>query len=307
MAAPMLSDVIRRLRRLAGVHPVAALNDSHLLERFLTQRDEAAFETLLARHGPMVLGVCQNLLSDSHQVEDAFAATFLVLVRKARSISRRELLANWLYGVAHRVALRARANAARHWAHDPASVEDLAAQATDDVHSRERARVLHEELSRLPTRYRTPLVLFYLEGKSHKEVAQELQCTPGAVRGRLERGRERLRLRLTSRGLAVTAGALAGTLESKTLTAAVPQALLTSTLKAALLAAGGSAAGAITAPVAALVEGVMHAMWMTKVKMMVALVLALGVLTAGAGVVTYQDCMLKRRPCRRSRHRLGRL
>jgi RNA polymerase sigma factor (sigma-70 family) len=226
----MLSDVVRRLRRLAGLRPVAALSDAHLLERFLNNRDEAAFETLLARHGPMVLGVCRNLLHDPHEVEDAFAATFLVLVRKAQSIGRRELLANWLYGVAHRVALRARMSAARRRGQERDNVDTLLDRPGDDLHSRERARLLHEELNRLPNRYRQPLVLFYLEGKSHEEVAQELECTPGAVRGRLERGRERLRARLLSRGVGLTAAALATTLESKTLTAAVPPALLTSTL-----------------------------------------------------------------------------
>jgi RNA polymerase sigma factor (sigma-70 family) len=287
MAGP-LSEVVRQLRRLAGLRPAAALSDSHLLERFLTQKDETAFETLLARHGPMVLGVCRSLLSDVHEAEDAFAATFLVFVRKAASIGRRELLGNWLYGVAHRVALRARANAVRRRAQERGSIEMLAANSSDEIAARERARVVHEELNLLPARYRAPLILSYLEGKTQEEVAQELDCTPGAVRGRLERGRERLRARLASRGLGLSAAVLAANLESRTLTAAVPQVLFQSTLKTALIvAAGGSAAGAISTSVAVLVEGVVHAMFMTKVKIAVALLSILGLFATGAGVVTY--------------------
>jgi len=289
MAGPMLSEIVRYLRTLAGLRPTAGLADSSLLERFVRLGDEAAFEALFARHGPMVLGVCRSLLPSVHEAEDAFAATFLIFVRKAESIGRGELLANWLYGVAHRVAVRARANAARHQARERGSVEMLAASSSDDVAARDRDRLLHEELNRLPAKLHKPLVLFYLQGKTQEDVARELDCTPGAVRGRLERGRERLRSRLASRGLVLSAGVLAGTLDSKTLAVTVPQALFASTLKTALLiAAGGSAAGTISAPVAALVEGVMHAMFMTKIKMAAVVVLVLGMLGTGAGVITYQ-------------------
>jgi len=285
----MLSEIVRYLRTLAGLRPTAGLADSSLLERFVRLGDEAAFEALFARHGPMVLGVCRSLLPSVHEAEDAFAATFLIFVRKAESIGRGEMLANWLYGVAHRVAVRARANAARHQARERGSVEMLAANSSDDVATRDRDRVLHEELNRLPAKLRTPLVLFYLQGKSQEAVAQELDCTPGAVRGRLERGRERLRSRLASRGLVLSAAVLTGVLESRTLAATVPNALFTSTLKTVLLmAAGGSAAGTISAPVAALVEGVIHAMFMTKIKMAAAVVLVLGMLGTGVGVMTYQ-------------------
>jgi RNA polymerase sigma factor (sigma-70 family) len=285
MAGGGFTGVIQHLRRLAGLHPAGDASDGDLLERFVARRDEAAFEALLARHGPMVWGVCRGLLDDIHEAEDAFAASFLVLVRRAGAIARRERLASWLYGVAHRVAVRARANAARRRSRQREDVDMLPAKPADEPAARERSRLLHEELNRLPERYRIPLVLAYLEGRTQEEVAHELGWTPGTVRGRLERGRERLRGRLARRGLSLPAGVLAVMLADNSLAGPVPPALAASTLRAALALAGGTA---VSPSLVVLVEGVVQAMFLSKVKSAVALVLAVGIFAAGAGAVTYQ-------------------
>src|SRR5262245_48264626 len=169
MAHGPLADVLRYLRRFAP-SDAATETDRALLERFIEQRDQAAFETLLSRHGPMVWGVCRGLLYDRHAAEDAFQATFLILVRKAGSIGRRDLLANWLYGVAQRVARWARATAARRHDCEQPTVE-LAARDADDAASRDFVRIIHEELDRLPAKYRSPVVLCCLEGKTYEEAA----------------------------------------------------------------------------------------------------------------------------------------
>src|SRR5437868_14284770 len=221
MADGPLTDVLRYLRRLAP-RDAAAETDRALLERFIRDRDESAFEALLSRHGPMVWGVCRGLLSDPHAAEDAFQATFLILVRKAGSVGRRELIANWLYGVAQRVARRARAAAARRHGKEQRATE-VTAFGTDDAASAELVRVIHEELDRLPTKYRSPVVLCCLEGKTCEEAASELGWTRGAVRGRLERARGRLRERLVRRGVALSAALLADPLTGQGLAAVVPR------------------------------------------------------------------------------------
>src|SRR5439155_14145624 len=158
---------------------------------------------LVARHGPMVWSVCRRLLTQVHDAEDAFQATFMVLVRKAARIQRRELLANWLYGVAYKVAARARGQAARRRGRETPDLVDpvqaVADKPTDDVKA-----VLHEEVSHLPEKYRAPVVLCYLEGKSNEEAAENLDCPVGTVKGRLARARELLQRRLVRRGLAMT-------------------------------------------------------------------------------------------------------
>src|SRR5437879_3483863 len=179
MAHGPLADVLLYLRRFAS-RDAATESDRALLERFIGQHDPAAFETLLARHGPMVWGVCRALLYDLHTAEDAFQATFLILVRKAGSIGRRDLLANWLYGVAQRVARRARASAARRHEKETTAVQ-LAAAGGDDAASRDLLRVIHEELDRLPAKYRSPVVLCCIEGKTYDEAATELGWSRGAV------------------------------------------------------------------------------------------------------------------------------
>src|SRR5262249_1365227 len=162
----------------------------HLLQRWLARRDEAAFELLLWRHGPMVLALCRRLLRHAQDAEDAFQATFLTLVRKAGSIANREALAAWLYKVAYRVALRARAAAATRAALPITSMDLPAAEPAQDLLWRDLRPVLDEEVSRLPARFRGPFVLCYLEGKTNEQAARELGCPLGTVLSRLSRGRE---------------------------------------------------------------------------------------------------------------------
>ena len=211
MTAP-LSHVLRHIRRLVSRSATIGLTDGQILECFVSQREEAAFEELLARHGPMVLGVCQQLLRDPHDAEDAFQATFLVLVRRAASIGKPERLAGWLYGVAHRVAWRARSEVARRHARERQGVEMVAVASLGPLASDDIRPVVHEEVSRLPEKYRTPVVLCYLEGKTQEEAAKELGWTRGELKGRLERARELLRKRLLRRGLTLSAGALSAVL-----------------------------------------------------------------------------------------------
>ncbi len=283
-----LSHVLRHIRRIAQTSGAAALEDRQLLERFITQRDEIAFESLLRRHGPMVLGVCQRLLHDPHDAEDAFQATFLVLLRKAGSLQKRELVAHWLYGVAYRTALKARGYAARRKARERQVVPMPEAPGDDNVVWNDLRPVLDEELMRLPEKYRLPVVLCYLEGKTLEEAALQLGWPAGTVSGRLARARELLRKRLTRRGVALSAGILGAVLAQKT-SASLPPALLVSTLKSAIIALAGptAAAGVISTSVVTLVEGVLKAMFMTKVKTAAVTVLVVAVLAAGATVLAY--------------------
>ncbi len=193
-----LDSLVRRLRRTVA-SPADAASDASLLERFVASRDEAAFEVLLWRHGPMVLGVCRRMLRCAQDAEDAFQAAFLLLARKAASIRRREAVAGWLYRTACRVALRAREAARRHPAAMPLSAEPTAPDAEPDLVWRDLRPVLDEEVRRLPDKYRLPIILCYFRGRTHAEAARELGCPRGTVGVRLQRARELLRGRLTRR------------------------------------------------------------------------------------------------------------
>jgi RNA polymerase sigma factor (sigma-70 family) len=273
--------MMRFLRRLAGTSQAGDLDDRRLVERFAATQDQAAFAALVERHGPMVLGVCRRVLRDDHTAEDAFQATFLVLVHKARSLGRPELLANWLYGVAYRTAVRARDAAARRRARQREMTDMPGDDSTVEVVWRDLRGVLDEELGRLAQVYRAPLVLYYLEGKSTEEVARQLGCPKGTVLSRLARGRDRLRNRLERRGLDLSVGTLVPVLTEKAAPPVVPGALVEGTIKAAVLtAAGTAAAGAIPATVAALTKGVLRAMLLSKLMKIVAVLLAVGTLAA---------------------------
>jgi RNA polymerase sigma-70 factor (ECF subfamily) len=188
-----------------------ALPDDQLLERFVRLRDETAFEALLRRHEPLVFGVCRKLLYDVHDAEDAFQATFLVLARKAGSVAPPSLLGHWLYGVATRVATRARKAALRR-AREQSGADLAAVPSAAEKEDSDLAPLLHEEVRRLPDKYRRPVVLCYLEGKTNEEAAHQLQWPVGTVQGRLNRARALLRARLTRRGFALSASLLAAAL-----------------------------------------------------------------------------------------------
>ena len=196
------TPVTRYFRRLLSPRSASGLTDAQLLERFVADQDEAAFEILLWRHGPKVLGVCRRVLRHEQDAEDAFQATFLVLVRKAGSIGKRQSVGSWLYRVAYRVALRAKVSASKRNARQRVITDVPAAEAVPDLFSRDVALVLDEEVNRLPEKYRAAFVLCYLDGKTNEQAAQELGCPKGTILSRLAWARERLRVRLTRRGLA---------------------------------------------------------------------------------------------------------
>jgi RNA polymerase sigma factor (sigma-70 family) len=278
-----LNVVLRHLRRLRGAGPEDG--DGRLLQRFVALRDEAAFAELLGRHGSMVLAACRRVLGDGPDAEDAFQATFLVLVQKASGLRDAGTLASWLYGVAVRVARKARTSEARRRARERQAIPMRPPDELEAAIGRDLRPVLDKELERLPEKYRAPLVLCYLEGHTQEEAARKLGWSNGTVRGRLARAREMLRKRLVRRGLAPTAAALTAVL-SKEATAAVPVALFDTTLKTALGCAART--GTVAAPVAALTKGALNAMLWSKCKAALLVVVTLGVLVAGAGGMVHQ-------------------
>jgi RNA polymerase sigma factor (sigma-70 family) len=217
---------------------LSTASDEELLEQFFNQTDgtaEDAFRALVARHGPMVLGVCRHVLNQQQDAEDAFQATFLVLARKGRTIRSRNVLGRWLYEVAYRIALRARAQAMRRRVHERQASEMSPPVHENEIAWNELRPVLHDEVNRLPEKYRTPVVLCYLEGKTNEEVAQMLTWPVGTVKGRLSRARNLLRSRLLRRGLVLSAGFLLTALsESRVFAEVVPSRLLESTVRAGI-------------------------------------------------------------------------
>jgi RNA polymerase sigma factor (sigma-70 family) len=295
MATEQLNGVIQHIRSAMSLCDVAGLTDRQLLGDFVSRRDETALAALMQRHGPMVWGVCRRVLGSHHDAEDAFQATFLVLVRRAASIASRELIANWLYGVAHRTAMKARSINARRQSRerqvlrmpDPAVVEQ---DRWDDLQP-----LLDQELSRLPDMFRVVIVLCDLEGKTRKEAARYLHLPEGTVGSRLARAREVLAKRLTDRGLALTGGALAMVLAQNAAAAGMPDSVMANTIGAAsLLAAGQSAAEAVSPPVAALTDGVLKAMLMSKLK--TTAVLVLGFLVTGATILALRAAAAEGEP-----------
>jgi len=298
MAVRPLSPFLHDVRRMVLLADGGGLTDGQLLECWLAHNEEAAFRAIVKRHGPMVLGVCRRVLRDDHDAEDAFQATFLVLMRKAATVQPRELVGNWLYSVAHRTALKART---RRWRAESRRAADVNRRMTDsqatlmshatdsDAVPDDLLHLLDEELARLPEKYRAPIVLCDLEGKPRKQAAKQLGCPEGTVSSRLNRGREMLRNRLIRRGVTLSAGGLTATLTSQAMSAVVPPALVISTSKAATLVAAGTAvaAGLVSAKAVALTEGVLKAMLFTKLKV-AAVIVAVGMVGTGTGVATYR-------------------
>ena len=289
MANRSLHPLLDYLRRLSGGKTGdAALDDAQLLHRFLTQRDESAFTALVQRYGAMVWGLCVRRLGETPEAEDAFQATFLVLVRKASSLREPQLLGPWLYGVAYRTAMKLRGQRARRAAHESPLPEQLAEERPEPMSSELRP-ILDEEINRLPTKYRLPVLLCYLQGLSSDEAARRLECAKGTIFSRLSRARDLLRRRLLRRGVDVSAGALAVVLaENVALKAAVPAALCEITVRTSLLFAAGTAGQVLSAPLAALVEGVVRSMFLSKVKFVAFVVLALGIAGSGAGLIAHR-------------------
>ena len=276
MAGRSLTELTHDLGQALLRRDGADLTDAQLLTRFAEHGDEAAFEALFRRHAPMVLGVCRRLLRHAQDAEDAVQAVFLVLARKAATVRPREALANWLYGVAYKAALKARSAAARRKERQVADLpEPPARQATPD----DLGPVLDRELNRLPSRYRAVLVLCVLQGQTRRDAARQLGCPEGTVCGRLARARALLARRLTRCGVPVVA-ALEGRLGSDAASACVPAPLLATTMKAVSLRT--HAAGAVSSRVLALEDGVRRALFLSKLKVPAAILLVAGLLGAGA-------------------------
>src|SRR5579872_3937209 len=250
MTTKALNGALRRLRRASLLQDGGGLSDGELLECYVTDREEAAFAALLRRHGPMVLGVCRRVLRHEADAEDAFQATFLVLVRKAHTVVPRGMVGNWLYGVAHNTARKAKAMARKRRIKETAAAAAKAPPAEGAW--REVQELLDEELSRLPDRYRVPIVLCELEGKTIKEAARQLGWPQGTVATRLSRGRTMLGKRLARHGLPLAGAGVTAALAS----AGVPAPLERATVEAASrFAAGRAAAGLVSATAAALTDG----------------------------------------------------
>ncbi len=272
--AQFTSPVLRQLRKVALGALGSGLSDGQLLRTFLSDRDECAFEALVRRHGPMVMGVCRRVLGNAHDAEDAFQASFLVLVRKATTLARREIVGDWLHGVAYRTALKARTLQAKRRGKERRVARP---EATETADTPEWHRLLDQELQGLPEKYRVPIILCELEGRSHQEAARQIGCPVGTLSGRLSRARVLLARRLKGRGL-TPASTLAPTVISPT--------LVGSTVKAATVVAAGQAAkGVVSAQVAALTEGVVRAMLLNKLKTIGVVVLLVTFLGIGTGAI----------------------
>ncbi|SIO58697.1 RNA polymerase sigma factor, sigma-70 family [Singulisphaera sp. GP187] len=289
MANGLGGAVLPQIQRIFHGGTLAGLTDGQLLERFATRNDQAAFEALLARYGPLVLTVCRNLLRDRDDVEDAFQATLLVLVRKAGAIQLEASLGPWIYSVAYRVAIRARANRTLRIRRENA-MADLDPQApAGDLDGHDVAPLLHDELARLPERLRAPIVLCYFQGLTHELAAEQLRWPVGTVRSRMARARRLLRDRLTRKGVALSTGFLIGA-SRQTTAATIPRILSEETIQAAMRIAAGRAAltGVLSAPVAALMEGVLSAMGLTKMKTAVAVAIMAGFVMTGVVALAVQ-------------------
>ncbi|MCI0457434.1 MAG: sigma-70 family RNA polymerase sigma factor [Gemmataceae bacterium] len=284
MANPQQVSLLDHLYEVIGPPPVADASDGQLLDRFMNQRDEVAFAALLRRHGSMVLNVARRVLGNLQDAEDVYQATFLLLARRPGSIRKKDAVASWLHGVAYRLALRVRLQDNRRHARE----QQVRAMVSDEPYVEaawhELQELLDEELRRLPEKYRAPLVLCYLEGKTHEQAAHQLGWPVGTVRGRAHRAREMLRTRLTRRGLALSAPAFATALTAASASGAVPGSLVEPTLQAAMQVASGqvAAAGLVSAQATALAQGAMPILLLGKLKLAMMVLLLVGALAAGA-------------------------
>jgi RNA polymerase sigma factor (sigma-70 family) len=286
--------VLDQLDRLFNRGTSAGLSEGALLERYVVDRDEAAFAALVARHGPMVLGVCRRVLRDERDVEDAFQATFLVLVRRAGAIRDGDLVGSWLHGVAHRVAVRARAHAARRFVYEQSTDEPIEPRTvgspSTDVERRELAAIVDEEIRRLPSHLRAPVVLCYLDGMTHEEAAGRLHWPVGTVRSRMARARDVLRQRLSRRGVNATDPAMLTTL----IRPPVPPEWLDATVRGSLTFATQTATATATAGIASarsvvIARRVLQTMIFTKLSYIGTAGLGLALAFGGVQTLAFQD------------------
>jgi RNA polymerase sigma factor (sigma-70 family) len=278
MASMRLGPSLREIQRLFSDGTLVGLTDAQLWDRFATQRDAPAFEALVERHGPMVLAVCRGVLNDPNDAQDIFQATFLVLLRKAGTLwAVNGSLGCWLYRVAYRMAIQAIADAARRREVERRAGEMVKPDSGHKEPGDDILPALHEEIGRLPEKYRAPIVLCHLEQMTHAEAALQLGWTVGRLRGRVAKARELLRLRLTRRGLTLSGGVLITVFSEQAAQAAVPRAWIDVTVGTATkLAAGQAVAGVVSAATVAFSERMLRRMFMTRLIWATAALLAAG-------------------------------
>jgi RNA polymerase sigma factor (sigma-70 family) len=283
MAINTLGAALRQLNRLFAKGLVAGLSDAQLLERFLTQGDAGAFEELVGRHGPMVLSVCRGILRDSHDAEDAFQATFLVLAKKGGTIRGRDALAGWLHKVAHRVAIQANTAAARRCTLETRVGQMAVATSTNGpAASDDWLPALHEEIARLPEKLRLAVVHCDLEGMTQAQAAAQLHWSERTIHSRLAEGHARLKRRLARRGLEPDGGIL-GTVLLREARAAIPAGWSEATVRAALATVNRTmAVGVVSAAANQLSQEVFKLMLLRKLTMSAAMLLAAGLIAWGA-------------------------
>jgi RNA polymerase sigma factor (sigma-70 family) len=287
MATSSLTPVVEYVRRVVLRQNAGEAEDGELLARFVVGRDEAAFAALVRRYGPMVLGVCRRVARHEQDAEDAFQATFLVLVRRAADIARPHLLGHWLYGVALRTATRARCRTARRRTRELPLPAAEGAPCSLGPEPSDLGAVLDEEVNGLPAKYRLPFVLCYVEGKTNEQAARLLGCPRGTVQSRLAWARDRLRSRLARRGVVPAVGVSTAWLSARLAQAAVPPALDAGVVRAAVAVAGTGMGGVVSGSVAELTRGVLQTMWLTKIQLTLAVLLSLNVI-AWTGACAYR-------------------
>jgi RNA polymerase sigma factor (sigma-70 family) len=300
MATNQLRRVLQSLHRATFPPEGAGLSDGQLLDSYVRSREESAFAALVHRHGPMVWGVCRRVLRSHQDAEDAFQATFLVLVRKASAVVPREMVANWLYGVAHQTALKARTTTTKRQAREK-QVHEMPERAVEQQALGDDLQpLLDQELSRLPDKYRAVIVLCDLQGKTRKEAARHFRLPEGTVASRLATARSMLAKRLARVGLALSGGALPAVLSQQGASASVPVSVASATIKAASLFAAGAAAapGVISGKAVALAEGVLQTLLLAKLKVAAGVLLVVAVL--GAGAVALREQALAEKPADQS-------
>jgi RNA polymerase sigma factor (sigma-70 family) len=295
MASRQINSVLQHIRRLAENRETSQRTDQQLLDRFINKKEEAAFTALVRRHGAMVLALGSRILRHREDAEDVFQAAFLVLARKARSIRKLESIGGWLYRVTFRLALRVRADAAKRGRPTLSRSESSSAGSLSEITWREVCTALDEELAHLPDRFRAPLVLCYLEGKTQDEAMHQLRWSKSTFRRRLEEGRTKLCLRLTRRGITLSAGLWAALLSSEGASAALSSALVHSTVQAAIPFAAGDVAATISPHVAMLTKQALQSAVIHKMKW-IALLGMTAVLTTGIGLSAHQALTARQLP-----------
>src|SRR5262245_22904709 len=288
MSSGPIHRVLKHLRHAAQPANGGERPDAELLCSFLEGRDETAFAALVHRHAAMVLGVCRRVTGDAHDAEDAFQAAFCVLLRKAGSIRRRDVLGSWLYGVAYRTALAAKARRAKTRRREQQVDPMPQPMHVPPDPGQDWQPLLDAAIERLPDKYRVPIIMCDLEGKSRRDAALQLQVSEGTLSSRLARGRRLLAQRLQRHGLTLSGGALAAILAQSVASAQVPVPLVQSVSQAGAKVIVGQAPTclAFSAPVVALTEGVMKAMLIGKLKTLALALVACAAVALGGAWMT---------------------